>query len=121
MDLVVGTECSAIPGPKPHLPILAIHWFHGPQHIEVCSSLDTSPPISPHEPTDFSLSRKHDGGELIALNRCVSEAKSARMTWFGGLEYTVARQSRMRVPAKTTQTLLAPLILRSRQINKAHT
>jgi hypothetical protein len=34
-------------------------------------------------------SAKHDGGDLTALNRCMSQAKAKRMTWVEGLEYSI--------------------------------
>jgi hypothetical protein len=34
-------------------------------------------------------SAKHDGGDLTALNRCMSLAKTKRMTWVEGLEYSI--------------------------------
>ena len=39
--------------------------------------------------TAVRLSAKQDGGELTALNRCLSQAKSQRMSRVEGLEYAV--------------------------------
>jgi hypothetical protein len=34
-------------------------------------------------------SAKHDGGDHRALNRCLNYAKTQRMTWAEGLEYSI--------------------------------
>ena len=39
--------------------------------------------------TAVRLSSKQDGGEFTAINRCLRQAKSRRMSWVEGLEYAV--------------------------------
>lgn len=39
--------------------------------------------------TALRTSAKHDGGDLTALNRCMSHAKAKRMSWVEGLEYSI--------------------------------